>query len=194
METTRGGSAGDDRRGFPDWLPGVLRLALLFALVVVCYAPSLGNGFVYDDLQLIVESEPPGSPGEVARVFFEPHWPTLPYYRPIARLTMVLQQAAHGANAAPYHLFNALAMAFTSLLAYALLRSPAFGIPVLLAWLGAALFALHPIASATVHPICSGRETLLPALFTVATVAAFVRSGRFSYGLSVAMFALALLS
>ena len=194
METTRAGSAGDDRRGLPVWLPTALRLALLFALVVACYAPSLRNGFVYDDLQLIVESEPPGSPAEAIRVFAEPHWPTLPYYRPIARLSMVIQQAAHGGDAAPYHLFNVLVMAVTSLLAYALLRTPAFGIAVLPAWLGAALFALHPIASSTVHPICSGRETMLPALFTIATVAAFLRPGRRWYGSALALFAAALLS
>ncbi len=174
METRSGGSAGEGRRGFPLWLARALRLGLLFAIVVACYAPSLRNGFVYDDLQLIVWSEPPRSLGEVARVFAEPHWPTLPYYRPVARLSMVVQQGLHGANASAYHLFNTVAMAVVSLLAYALLRTPAFGIAVLPAWLGAALFALHPIASSTVHPICSGRETLLPALFIIATVAAFL--------------------
>jgi Tfp pilus assembly protein PilF len=187
-------SAGEGRRGFPFRWASALRLGLLFAMVVACYAPSLGNGFVYDDLQLIVRTPPPGSVSEVLGVFAEPHWPTLPYYRPIARFTMVVQQALHGGNAAPYHLFNAVAMAVTSLLAYALLRAPAFGIPVTLAWLGAALFALHPIASSTVHPICSGRETLLPALFAVASVAAFLRPGRRCYGLALVMFGAALLS
>jgi len=189
---TTGGSAGEGRLGFP--LPAALRLALLFLLVLACYAPSLKSGFVYDDLQLIVRSRPPGSLAEALGVFAEPHWPTLPYYRPVSRVTMVVQQALHGADPAPYHLFNALAMAVTSLLAYALLRTPAFGIPARVAWLGAALFALHPIASSTVHPICSGRETLLPALFSIACVACFLRPGRGFGALAWLAFAAALLS
>lgn len=191
---TTGGSAGEGRRGLPIGLSRALRLALLFALVVACYAPSLRNGFVYDDLQLIVESEPPRSVADVLRVFAEPHWPTLPYYRPVSRLSMVAQQGLSGKNAAPFHLFNVLAMGVTSLLAYGLLRTPSFRIGVGPAWIAAALFALHPIASSTVHPICSGRETLLPALFTIATVAAFVRPGPRWYGASIALFAAALLS
>ncbi len=66
------------------------------ALVFVLYLPSLGNGFVYDDFDLIVRQAPPSGVGDILQVFAERHWPTLPYYRPVVRLTMVVQQAWHG--------------------------------------------------------------------------------------------------
>src|SRR5262249_58752993 len=58
----------------------------------------------------------------------------------------------------------------------------------------AALFALHPLASSTVYPIASGRETLLPSLWTLLAVYAFLRSGSRWYAVALAAFAAALFS
>jgi len=167
---------------------------LLFGIVVAGYAPSVRNDFVYDDIVLIVNQAPPRSVADVARVFTERHWGNLPYYRPVARLTMVLQKWAHGNEPGGYHVFNAALMGVAALLLYALLRSPAFAVPPALAAVGAAFFALHPVASATVYPICSGRETLLPAVFVIAAVYAYLRPGRGWYAAALGCFVLALLS
>ncbi len=167
--------------------------AVLFVLVVALYAPSMRSGFVYDDSVLITNEPTPRSVGDIVRVFAERHWPDLPYYRPVARLTMVVQKFLHGDNPGPYHLFNAVLMGMAAVLACVLLRLPIFAVRPPLALLGAALFAVHPIASSCVYPICSGRETLMPALFTIAGLYAFLRGGGRWYVLAILMFTMSLL-
>ena len=149
--------------------------------------------FIYDDHTLIVNHPAPRSAGEVLGVFAEGHWLGLPYYRPVARLTMVVQKYLHGDDAAPYHAFNALLMGVLAVLTWFLLRQPALGICPGPAFLGAALVAVHPVASCTVYPICSGRETLMPALFIVAAVTAFLKPGRRWYAAAMGLFAVSLL-
>ncbi len=166
----------------------------LVLLVLAVYAPSLSNGFVYDDGVLIVTVDAPHSLGEIVRVFGERHWKGLPYYRPIPRATMLAQKYWHGNKPAPYHLFNVIVMALTALAGYGLLRQPVFGLTRPAAFLGAALFAVHPVASSTVHPIASGRETLIPALFVLLALWAYLRSGLTAQLLAPLFFLLALLS
>jgi len=167
---------------------------VLFVLVIALYLPSTSNDFIYDDLTLISDQATPRSLIDIFRVFGERHWYNLPYYRPVCRLTMVGQKFIHANDPGQYHLFNAVLMGVAALLAYALLRLPAFNIRTLPALVGAGLFAVHPIASCTVYPICSGRETLIPAVFVMASVYAFLLSARGWYVLAMAMFGLSLLS
>jgi len=171
-----------------------LGAAALVALVAVTYAPAASLGFIYDDYELIVDREPPRGAAEIARAFAERHWPTLPYYRPIARTSMLVQKALHGNAPAPYHVLNVLLLAATALAALALLRQGALALPLPLAFAGAALFALHPIAASCVYPIASGRETLWPTLFELLAVIAFLRPGRRAFALSWVATAAALLS
>ena len=99
----------------------------LFVLILVLYAPSARHHFIYDDFTLIVGADRPRTAGEIVAVFTERHWPELPYYRPIARLSIRLQHYLHDREPAPFHLFNATLMALIAVLAYALLRQPSFG-------------------------------------------------------------------
>jgi Tfp pilus assembly protein PilF len=166
---------------------------VLILLVLAVYSPALENGFVYDDDLLIVRATPE-SPLDVLRVFGELHWKGLPYYRPVPRATMVLQKLLHGNEPAPFHFFNALVMAATALAAWDLLRRPAFRLPPAVALAGAALFAVHPIASETVYPIASGRETSIPALCAIFAVSAHLRRGTAWRVLALVALGLALLS
>ena len=166
----------------------------LFLVVLGLYAPSAGNEFVYDDNEVIVNQKAPTSFGEVAGIFGERHFPNLPYYRPVTRTTLLLQKTFHGDNPAPFHLLNATFMALAALVVYFLLRLPVFGVARTPALLGAALFALHPIASSCVYPTASGRETLLPSLWTLLSVYAYLRRGRGWRALSLVAFAGALFS
>ncbi len=174
--------------------PIALVTAALVALVAVTYAPAARLGFIYDDYELIVDREPPRSVSELARVFVERHWPTLPYYRPIARASMLAQKALHGNEPAPYHRLNVGLVAALALAAFALLSTGALALPVPLAFAGAALFALHPVASSCVYPIASGRETLWPTLFELLAVIAWLRPGARMYALALLATAAALLS
>ena len=174
------------------WRKRMFASAILFLLVVALYASSLWNDFVYDDFMLIV-FQPVHSLGDVMRAFGERHWLNLPYYRPVVRATFLIQKLLHGNSPAPYHLFNVVLMGIAVLLAYALLRMPKFAIQPVPALIGAALFAVHPVTSSTVYPICSGRESLMPALFILAAVYAYLQPSRKWRVAAMVCFALALL-
>ena len=136
-------------------------------------------GWIYDDHVVILAQAPHRSFREFAHIFAERHFPNLPYYRPITRSTLLLQKSWHGDHPAYFHLGNAILIGLAALLAYSLLRLPVFRTHPDIAFFGAALFALHPIASSCVYPLASGRETLMPGLWTLLAVYAFLRSGRF---------------
>jgi len=171
----------EDLKNEPNSNRATLAAAVVISLLItILYSVAAwGNELIYDDRILIVEQPTPKSVSEVFSVFGERHWYNLPYYRPLARLTMVGQKYLHEDSVGLYHLFNAAIMGVAMLLSYALLRLPQFQIRPLAALIGATLFAVHPLASSTVYPICSGRETSLPAVFIIATVYCHLRSGWF---------------
>lgn len=150
---------------------------LLFLLILLLYLPSVRLGFVYDDETLILREPRPDSLRAFTEIFDRRHFPNVPYYRPVTRLTFRLQHFLHDKNPAPFHLFNALLAGLTALAAYGLLRRKPFAIGPSPAFLAALLFASHPAASSCVYPICSGRETLLPAFLMLLALQAWLRSG-----------------
>jgi Flp pilus assembly protein TadD len=168
-----------------------LALLCLATAVAGVYLPALRSGFIYDDHEVIEIQPRPAGAADLLRVFAEPHFRGLPYYRPVVRASLLAQKALHGDRPAPFHLANALLAGSAAAAALVLLRAPALGIARGPAWLAAALFAVHPVASSAVYPIASGRETLLPALLILVTVAAWLRGRR---ALSFAALAAALLA
>lgn len=164
---------------------------LLFLVVVVVYVPSAGNGFIYDDSEVILNHPGIASFGDLLQVFGERHFPNLPYYRPVTRSTLLLQKTVHGEEAGFFHVFNVLLVGVAAVLACVLLRLEVFGIGKWPAFAAAAIFALHPIASSCVYPVSSGRETLMPAVWTIASLYAYLRGWRAAAYLG---FALALFS
>jgi Flp pilus assembly protein TadD len=149
----------------------------LVALVLATYAPGLANDLIYDDLDVIVAQSAPESARDVARLFAEPHFRGLPYYRPVVRTTLLVQKAWHGDAPLPFHAANLALAAAAGLLAYAILRQPGFGARPLPALLAAGLLAAHPATSSCVYPVASGRETLLPGVLVLAAVLAHLRAG-----------------
>jgi len=165
---------------------------VLFFGVAAAYCVWLGNEFIYDDHLLIGDQLPARDIGDLVQVFAERHWHNLPYYRPIARLTMVIQRTLHGEWPAPYHALNAAVVGAAAVLLLLLLRLPVFGVPMSLAFCTSALFGLHPIASCCAYPVCSGRETSLPAMFVLGAVYCYLRRGKAWYLLAVISLMLAL--
>lgn len=166
-------------------------------LVFLVYLPDVRNGFVYDDHEVILQQAPLRSLGQLLRVFAEPHGlpqSNLPYYRPTTRASLLLQKGLHGDEPALFHLVNALLMSAVAVAAHALLRSPALGLSAGAAAWAATAFALHPIASECVHPIASGRESSMPAIFMLASIAAWFRGGTRGRVGSALLFAVALWS
>jgi tetratricopeptide (TPR) repeat protein len=150
----------------------------LAASVTALYLGALGNDFVYDDHAVILAQPVPETAAGWLRIFDEPHFRGLPYYRPVTRTTLIVQKALHGDRAAPFHLANAVLAGVAALAAFALLHAPALRLPSGAAALAAMVFAVHPAASSCVYPVASGRETLLPGAFILAAVAAWLRGRR----------------
>ena len=168
------------------------RAPLLLALAITAfYLPSARNGFVYDDHEVIRAQPRPTRASDLLRVFGEPHFRGLPYYRPVTRATLLGQKALHGDQPVPFHVGNALLAGAAAAAALAVLRAPALALPGGLALLAAALFLLHPAASSVVYPIASGRETLLPAVAMLGALAAWLHGRRGAAHLALAVALLA---
>jgi hypothetical protein len=120
---------------------------------VTTYLPGLGNEFIYDDHEVIRLQPVPDSAAGWLRLFAEPHFHGLPYYRPVVRVSLLAQKAWHGDRPAPFRAGNVLLAGAAALAAWTLLASRSLGIGARAAWLAAALFALHPVMSSCVYPI-----------------------------------------
>jgi protein O-mannosyl-transferase len=156
------------------------RLALALCALAACalyLSASWNNAFVYDDHEVIQDQFPLHDLKDIAEIFAEPHYLNFPYYRPITRLTFAIQKNLSGDSPRPYHLFNAILAGAIVLAAYLLLRRPCFLLGPWPALLAATWFGLHPAISECVYPAASGRETLLPALFILLTMWAYLREG-----------------
>ena len=171
-----------------------LVLVLLSAIVLAVYLSWGKSGFNYDDHVEFIPVPAPDSLAGTLHLFDEPSFPDMPYYRPVAKASLLLQKAAFGLQPLPFHVANALLAVAALLGAQALLSVPKFEIPKTLALGGALLFALHPIASSCVYPVAGGRYSLLVTVLMVGTMAAFLRPGRRAYALAMILLALALLS
>jgi hypothetical protein len=137
-----------------------------FFLLLACflvYLPSLRAGFIWDDDVLItgnpLVASPSGLPGIWSGQFN-------PDYFPVTSTLFWLEYRLWGANPFGYHFVNILLHGVAVLLLWRLLlclRLPA-------AWGAALLFAVHPVAVATVAWVAEGKNTLATALALAATL------------------------
>lgn len=143
----------------------VLSLAALAALLAAglcAWHASVGGSFLYDDDHFIVQNEAIRSLAHPARFFTDPL--TLAAdaelakdnYRPLTTLGFALSYRLWGLNPRPYHWINVLFHLANALLVFGLawrLRRRAGGPEhsgLLVAWLAAAVFLLHPVQCETV--------------------------------------------
>jgi tetratricopeptide (TPR) repeat protein len=153
---------------FPAW-----QAWAVFALTFAVFARALGYGFVlWDDPQYIRDNP-----------LVQPHvpWPpdgfltpTLGYPIPVTMALYRLTAMLFGLAPAAFHAMNLLLHATNAALLFLLLRRTAT-LPV--AWLGTALWALHPLV---VEPVtwCTGTKDLLYALGFLLTLHAGLARGR----------------
>ena len=167
-------------------MPPVLRSrtflgACIVLAAAICYLPAMGAGFVWDDDLLVTEN--PLVKGA----------DSLPYiwassaatdYTPLTTTVFWLQWRLWRDNAAGYHLVNILLFAASALLLWRMLARLA--IPG--AWLGALLFAMHPVNVASVAWIAELKNALsLPFyLGAICAFLAFLESGKGTQGVEEA--------
>lgn len=131
-------------------LPG-LALALL---VVIVYLPALHGQFIWDDDYHVLKSTALHSLAGLWRIWFHPG-ATQQFY-PLTYSSFWIDYQLWGLNPLPYHAENILLHAINAVLVWQLL----WRLNVPGAWLGAALFALHPVCVESVAWISERKNTL----------------------------------
>lgn len=136
--------------------------AFLVAMVAAAvYAPTLLNGFAYDDVAIVVGDPRVRTLSSVRDILTQGYWgdARLALYRPLTTLSFAIDWS-FGAGAAWFHLTNTLLHAAVSALA-CLLLARWFMLPAALA--GGLLFAVHPVHVEAVANVV-GRAELLAAV------------------------------
>ncbi len=132
--------------------------------------------FLYDDVSYITDN-PQVQQGDPWSLFREPmaRMKQLGLFRPLTFLTYWMQSSGRGREESPvpYHVFNVVVHCLVSLVLFAYLVEV---LPVGVAALAAALFAVHPMHSEAVIWIV-GRAELLCALLCIASLWALRRTG-----------------
>ncbi|MFQ5701151.1 MAG: tetratricopeptide repeat protein [Acidobacteriota bacterium] len=147
----------DSRRLVPYLAIGLLSAA--------CYANTLVNTFVFDDLQVIVHNPLVTGPLDVLRIFRSHYWQHLTaggnLYRPLTILTFALNHLAGGLAPFGYHVVNMLLHIVCSCLVFLLAGRLGLGRGASLA--AAALFAAHPVHTEAVTGVVGRAELMATA-------------------------------
>jgi tetratricopeptide (TPR) repeat protein len=165
-------------------------LLLCLVLAAVCYANSLSNAFILDDILIVAANERIRHIQPI-QFLFQPYWGDLNHagiYRPLTIFSFSLEYPIWRVWAPGYRLVNLLIHALNGWLVFLLARS-LLGSPV--AALGAsAVYVIHPMQTEAVVSIVGRSELLAAALFFTAWLA--FRRGR--TGWSAAAYFLAALA
>ena len=186
---TRTAGSKPKRKLIWRWEQGaVLAAAMLVAVVFVCYANSLGNGFVFDDDFLVPAYSRAWSFSHLIRALLES-------YRPVRNASYAIDFFVWGWRPFGFHLTNVLIHAGNVILVFLLIRR--FTVKPRLAFLAALIFAVHPMQTDSVSYI-SGRRDVLFALFYLAAFHAYLRyrasRSRAFFALFLGFWALSLMS
>ena len=175
-----------------DWLWGLI----LVLAVVLAYQPVWLAGFIWDDDAVVT-----ANPCIIGPLGIKEIWTTrLADICPFTLTTFWLEYALWGLSPLPYHLANVLMHGADAIVLWRLLSS--LRIPG--AWLGAALWALHPVQVESVAWITEMKNTE-SALFFLLTILFFMkaleveevntfRKRNWNYGLTLVFAALAMAS
>ncbi|MCA9737191.1 MAG: hypothetical protein R3E98_05590 [Gemmatimonadota bacterium] len=151
------------------------RAAVLLAFVAVAaFANSIGNGFAYDDNEIVLRN-PTVVAGRVLDAFATPYWPEhapgTGLYRPVTVASFALEWPLWNGDPRGFHAVNVLLHAGVTLLVFALLLGWVSTGP---AAVGAAWFAIHPVHTEAVANLV-GRAELWAALFVLAACLCYDR-------------------
>lgn len=144
----------------------VLCGGLLVLLVFLAYLPSLRGTFLWDDNANVTDSLPLRSLDGLRRIWLEPG-ATQQYY-PVTYTTFWIDWHLFGLNPFGYRVVNLLLHTLAALVMWRLLK--ALGTPG--SWLGAVLFALHPVCVESVAWITERKNTLSAVFFFGSLLAA----------------------
>ena len=143
-----------------------LQAALLAGLVVLAYVPVLSAGFIWDDDKHLTEN-----PCIVGPLGFAGIWTSAEAtYYPLVLTTFWVEHALWGFAPLPYHLVNVLVHAACAIVLWLVLER--LKLPG--AWLGAALWALHPVQVESVAWVTELKNTQ-SGLFFLLSILCFLK-------------------
>ena len=180
----------------PGPLPAGVLVAIMFAAVLAAYVPVRHAGFIWDD-----DSHVTANPSIVGSLGLARIWtsPAANYF-PLTTSTFWVIHALWGLQPRPYHLIDVLFHAASAALLWLVLRR----LRVRGAWLGAMLWALHPVQVESAAWISETKNTQ-SAIFYLLAIWCFLQwieadpsrdhGGRYGfYGLAWGCAGLAILS
>jgi tetratricopeptide (TPR) repeat protein len=139
---------------------------LLFAFVLVAYVQVFQAGFIWDD-----ESHLTRNPAVIGPLGLKEIWTTTQaVYYPLVLTTFWALHKVVGLNPLPYHLLNVFLHAASAILLWRVLKQ----LQIRGAWLGAALWALHPVMVQSVAWITEVKNTQ-SCLFYLLSIFFFLR-------------------
>ncbi len=172
--------------GKRDWLKGLL----LVAAILLFYQPVWHAGFIWDDDAHVTNPQLRSLAG-LARIWMQ-LGATQQYY-PLVHSVFWVEHRLWGDWSPGYHLVNILVHAFAALLLVKVLQR--LKIPG--AWLGAAIFALHPVEVESVAWVSELKNTL-SGVFYLGAALAYLEFDqdrrRGGYALALGLFLLGLMS
>ncbi len=169
--------------------------AVIILLAVAVYLPALHAGFIWDDDQHLTQN-----PAIIGPLGFKDIWTSSQaVYYPLVLTSFWILHKFVDLNPLPYHLLNVFMHAGSAVLLWRGLRQ----LGVRAAWLGAALWALHPVMVQSVAWVTELKNTqscffyLLSILFFLKADGLPERNSsyrRWHFGLSLFFFVLAITS
>jgi hypothetical protein len=156
------------------------RIAIWASVVCLALAasiPGISNGFAFDDTAIIVRNSRTHSLAHWWQLFGQSYWPQVyggDLYRPVTMVGFAIQWALGGG--APL-VFHVVSIGLYALVCAAFLAVLLELLPAGAAWLGAALFAVHPLHVEAVANVV-GQSELLAALFMLVALLVFLRARR----------------
>jgi tetratricopeptide (TPR) repeat protein len=153
------------------------------AATLLAYWPALHGGFLFDDDAMVLGSALVKAPDGLWRMWFTTE--AVDYW-PLTNSSLWIDWRLWGDTPTGYHVTNVVLHACSGLLVWAILRRLA--IPG--AWIGAMIFALHPVNVQSVAWIAQRKNTLALVFFLLSLLW-FVTE---RYRISLAAFLLAMLS
>lgn len=151
-----------------DWQRWLVPAAGLVLLVCLCYAPAIGDGFIWDDDFHVTDNPELRSLSGLARIWFRPS--ATPQYYPLVHTVFWLEYHIWGFWAPGFHAVNlALHLASTILLWRLLGR---LAVPA--SWFVAAIWAVHPLNVETVAWV-SELKNVLSTFFYLAALSVYLR-------------------
>ena len=138
-------------------------LFILFFATILIYFNSLGNEFIFDDISLVLNSSFLNN-ATISDLISS--------YRPLRYITYFIDYHIFGMNPWGFRLMNVFYHVLTTLSVLWLLRLLKLGKTE--AFIGALIFAIHPIHVDAVSYI-SGRRDILTALFYILSLGFFIR-------------------